>query len=76
MATTNFVSYGSFTQVPTKWSRAFLHAAGHAAGHEVDEESSVMQLWKQHHKQGMFNASTRFGFTGMLSRLNNQRRGR
>ena len=67
MATTNFVSYGSFTQVPAKWGRV-LHAA--------DEEPSVIQLWKQHHKQGMFNASTRFGFTGMLSRLNNQRRGR
>jgi hypothetical protein len=47
---------------------------GHTAGHEAGEEQSAVQLWKQHHKQGMFNASTRFGFTGMLSRLHNQRR--
>ncbi|HVY23023.1 MAG TPA: hypothetical protein VG962_06685 [Steroidobacteraceae bacterium] len=72
MATTDFVSFVA-SPATARWGRA-LHDMGHTAGHEAGEEQSAMQLWKQHHKQGMFNASTRFGFTGMLSRLHNQRR--
>ena len=52
-------------QLLTKWTQT-LHAAG--------EQEIDLQLWKQHQKQGVFCASTKFGFTGMLSRLQNQRR--
>ncbi len=42
--------------------------------HDVSQYEIDLQLWKQHQKQGVFCAVTKFGFTGMLSRLQNQRR--
>jgi len=55
---------------PAPWSKALHHA-----GHEVADEQLALQLWKQQHRQGVFSAATKFGFTGMTSRLQSQRRG-
>ncbi|HEX2584541.1 MAG TPA: hypothetical protein VHL14_05385 [Steroidobacteraceae bacterium] len=55
---------------PARWSKALHHA-----GHEVADEQLALQLWKQQHKQGVFSAATKFGFTGITSRLQSQRRG-
>jgi len=55
---------------PDRWSRALHHA-----GHEVADEQLALQLWKQQHKQGVFSAATKFGFSGRVSRLQSQRRG-
>ena len=80
MATTDFVrdvfSNQSSGQLSGQLSRQSLTRWGqvlHDAGSD-DEAQMTVQLWKQHHKQGIFGGSTRFGFTGMLSRLHNQRR--
>jgi len=53
----------------TRWSQALHHASLDFA-----EEQAASQLWKQQHKQGGFGAGAKFGFSGMLSRLQNQRR--
>jgi len=73
MATIEYVptvfSSQSSGQSLTRWSQA-LHDASHAA----TDEQAALQLWKQQHKQGVFSAATKFGFTGMVSRLQSQRR--
>jgi len=74
MATIEFVpgliSNESINNIPNRWGRAL-----HDAGNQVADEQLGLQLWKQQHRQGVFNVSTKFGFTGMVSRLQGQRRG-
>ena len=53
----------------TRWSQALHHASP-----DVADEQWALQLWKQQHKQGVFSAAAKFGFTGMLTRLQSQRR--
>jgi hypothetical protein len=70
MATINYVpyvssSYFSHGQPLTKWGQAL---------HDIGQQQTDPQLWKQHQNHGVFNASSKFGFTGMLSRLQSQRR--
>jgi hypothetical protein len=77
MATIEYVPYvlsnqssaQSSEQPLTRWSQAL-----HNAGYESADEQATLQLWKQQHKQGVFSAATKFGFTGMVSRLQSQRR--
>jgi len=73
MATIEFVPYALSNHVSnqalSKWNRAV-----HEASNDIADEQLALQLWKQQHKQGVFNTSNHFGFTGMLSRLQSQRR--
>ncbi len=73
MATIEFdpdvLSSQSSNQSLTRWVQVLHHAS-----HEDADEQSALQLWKQQHRQGVFSAAAKFGFTGMLPRLQNQRR--
>ena len=77
MATIEYVPYvfssqssnQSLGQPLTRWGQAL-----HNAGYDAADEQATLQLWKQQHKQGVFSAATKFGFTGMVSRLQSQRR--
>jgi len=77
MATIEYVPDAISNQAPNnisnqrgRWSRVL-----HDAGIKVVDEQLALQLWKQQHRQGVFTASAKFGFTGMVSRLQSQRRG-
>jgi len=74
MATIEFVSNVSSNQstdqFPSRWGRAL-----HDAGNQFVDDRLTLQLWKQQHRQGVFSASAKFGFTGIVSRLQGQRRG-
>ncbi|MES1196717.1 MAG: hypothetical protein ABUL58_07220 [Steroidobacter sp.] len=63
------LSNQSSNQSLTRWSQALHHAS-----HDIADEQSALQLWKQQHKQGVFSAAAKFGFTGMMTRLQSQRR--
>jgi hypothetical protein len=71
MATIEFVPYGvsNPTNSSSKWGRVMHDAVPLDA-----DDQLALQLWKQQHKQGVFNASTKYGFTGRLTRMQTQRR--